>query len=433
MRRFPRPIQAYIVLVIAAGGLTLLLNLPQRADGAELILFATLAAGGVLAGIHPLPLVGRHAIIDLTGGLLLMAVLLTSPAMACLLAAVVSVISGLAFRRRAWNILFNASAEVLGIGMSGALYHGMAAPSALPLDSWTNAIALFVAASSYWLVESAVVTVLVAARNREPFLQTYAKNWQEVYIQCTLLALLAVLGTAAWHQGAVYAFLLLVPAVAVYQLMSIHKLKQEQVIHAIEIIAEVLDRKNPFTFQHSHRVAEYSTRIARQIGLRNNDVEVLRRAALIHDIGKLGTDDPSEEVLANREGLTDYQFYSLKQHAQLGAMIAREIPAFEDAEEPIRYHHDWYDGSHVSRPHAGEEIPLGARIMAVADAYDSLCMSNGEATLAYDPKAVEQLRTMEGTRLDPELLARFLEVLETEQTEQSLPVSQVRPPSPVLG
>ncbi|MHB0869874.1 MAG: HD-GYP domain-containing protein [Chloroflexota bacterium] len=421
MRRFPPLIQAYILVIIVTGGVVLLLGLPSQVDRSELILFITLVAGGVLAGLHPLPLVGRHAIIDLTGGILLMAVLLASPSMACLLAAVVSVASGLVLRRRLWNVLFNAGAEVLGIGLAGALYHGVANPASLPLDCWINAVALFLASASYWLVESALVTVLVAARNREPFLQTYAKNWQEVYVQCTLLALLAVLGTAAWHQGVVYAFLLLVPAVAVYQLMSITKLKQEQVIHAIEIIAEVLDRKNPFTFQHSHRVAEHTVRIARQIGLRPTDAEVLRRAALIHDIGKLGMDDPSGEIPANREELSEYQFYSLKQHAHLGAMIAREIPAFEEAEEPIRYHHDWYDGSHVSREHSGEEIPLGARIIAVADAYDLLCMANGEASLTYDPKAVEQLRTMGGQRLDPELLGRFLEMLESEQAVRLQP------------
>jgi len=433
MRRFSRPIQVYILMVIASGGGVLLVGMPQRVEGPDLILLVALAIGGILAGLRPLPLVGRHAVIDLTGGILLMAVLLASPSIACLLAAVVSVVSGLVLRRRLWNLLFNAGAEVLGIGTAGVLYHGIADPATLPLDGWVNAGALILSAGSYWVVESALVTVLVAARNREPFLQTYIKNWQEVYVQCALLALLAVLGTAAWREGAVYASLLLVPAVAVYQLMSITKLKQEQVIHAIEIIAEVQDRRNPFTFQHSHRVAEHVVRIAKQIGLRSNDVEVLRRAALIHDIGKLGLEDPAEEIPASKEDITDYQFYSLKQHAQLGAMIAREIPAFEEAEEPIRYHHDWYDGSRVSKEHAGEEIPLGARIIAVADSYDSLCMANGEATLTYDAKAVEQLRTMGGKRLDPELLARFLDLLEAEQAVRPTAVRRLAPPQPADG
>ncbi len=431
MRRFSRPIQIYILLVILGGSEVLLLTSPHQIGNSELAILLTLAVGGVLAGMHPLPLVGRHATIDLTGGILLMAVLLASPSVACLLAAVVSIVSGLALRRRFWNVLFNASAEVLGTGLAGALYHGVADPASLPFDSWINTGALFLAASSYWLAESAVVTVLVAARNREPFLQTYVKNWHEVYIQCTLLALLAVLGTAAWHQGPVYAFLLLVPAVAIYQLLSITKLKQEQAIHAIEIIAEVLDRRNPFTFQHSHRVAEHCVRIARHLGLRHNDVEVLRRAALIHDIGKLGLGEPVEEMPTNKGVLTDYQFYSLKQHAQLGAMMAREIPAFEGAEEPIRYHHDWYDGSRVSKDHAGEEIPLGARILAVADTYDNLCMANGEANLAYDPKAVEQLRTMGGRRLDPDLLARFLELLQSGEAAQPLFLQQAGPSMPL--
>lgn len=426
MKRFSRRVQIYILLVIVGGCAALLLAAPSEpVDGPEVLLLAALAVSGVMAGMRPLPLVGRHAIIDLTGGILLMAVLLATPFSACLLAAVVSIFSGVLLRRRPWNILFNAGAEVLGIGVAGTLYHRIADPVLLPLDSIRNAEAFLISAAGYWLMESALVTVLVAARNREPFLRTYARNWHEVYVQCTLLALLAVLGAAAWHQGPAYASLLLVPAVAVYQLMSITKLKQEQVIHAIEIIAEVLDRRNPFTFQHSQRVAEFTVKIARQLGMGYADVEVLRRAALIHDIGKLGVDDPSGELVYCKGDLTDYQFYSLKQHAQMGALIAREIPAFEEAEQPIRYHHDWYDGSHVSKAHSGEGIPLGARILAVADTYDSLCMANGDATLSYDPMAVEQLATMRGTRLDPYILQVFLALLD-ESRESRVETREVK-------
>ncbi|HZK65943.1 MAG TPA: HD domain-containing phosphohydrolase [Chloroflexota bacterium] len=125
-----------------------------------------------------------------------------------------------------------------------------------------------------------------------------------------------------------------------------------------------------------------------------SDLEVLRRAALIHDIGKLGVEDPWEELASVDGKMTDYQFYNLKQSSLLGAMIARETPAFGEGEDPIAYHHDWFDGSHVSRNQSGQEIPLRARIIAVANSYDRLCMANGEATLTYDPMAVEQLRTI---------------------------------------
>lgn len=421
MSRFPRAVQAYIAAVIASGAVALLVTVPQRFDAPDLVLFATLAVAGVLAGTHPLPLAHRHGMISLTGGVLLMSVFLTSLPVACLLAAVVAILTGLIRRRRPWNTLFMSGVNVLSVGLAAALYRGVAHSALLPMDDWANVLGLYLAASSYWLSISAMVTVLVAARNSEPFLRTLANNWREVYLQCILLTLLAVLGAAAWRQGAVYASLLLVPAVALYQLLSMNRLKQEQVIHAIETIAEVLDRRNPFTFQHSSRVAEHAVRMARQLGLSELDLETLRRAALIHDMGKLGVDDPQYELPPTRAELTDYQFYSLKQHAQLGAMIAREIPAFEDAEEPIRYHHDWYDGSHVSRAHSGSEIPLGARIIAVADSYDQLCMANGEASLAFDPIAAEQLRGMRGRQLDPELVTRFVAIVEAEQAAGSRP------------
>ncbi len=405
--------------------MVLLLSCFGPLDQSDLALFAALAVPGVLVGMRPLPLVYSHLRINLTGGILLMGVFLMGPSMVCLLAGLVAFISGIALRRSLWNVFFMAGVNVVSVGFAAALYHATAQPGLLPLDSHSNLLALFISASGYWLVNSGLVTVLVAARNGEMVWRAYVNNWREVYLQCILLTLLAVLGAAAWRQGPLYALLLVVPAIAIYQLLSITRLKQQQVIHAIEIIAEVLDRRNPFTFQHSQRVAEFTVKIARQLGMGYADVEVLRRAALIHDIGKLGVDDPSGELVYCKGDLTDYQFYSLKQHAQMGALIAREIPAFEEAEQPIRYHHDWYDGSHVSKAHSGEDIPLGARILAVADTYDSLCMANGDATLSYDPMAVEQLAAMRGTRLDPYILQVFLALLD-ESRESRVETREVR-------
>ncbi|MGE5620538.1 MAG: HD-GYP domain-containing protein [Sphingomonadaceae bacterium] len=425
MRRFSRPVQGYILAVMAGGMVVLVGVRPWQLEATDPLLLVTLTAAGILAGIFRLPMAERHLRISLHGAVLLMAVFLSTTPAACFVAAVTSAVSGIGLKLRPWNIPFSSSSSVLSVALASSLYRAMADPSLLPFDSWENATALLVSAAAYWLVSSAMVTVLVADTNHQPFLRTYAVNWREVYLQCILLTLLGVLGAAAWRQGSTYAFLLVVPAVAVYQLLTITRFKQEQVIHAIEIIAEVLDRKNPFTFQHSQRVAEHTVKLAKSLGLRDGAVGALRRAALIHDIGKLGLDDPAGEIPATRGELSDYQFYSLKQHAHLGAMIAREIPAFEEAEEPIRYHHDWYDGSHVSGEHAREEIPLGARIIAVADAYDLLCMANGEASLTYDPKAVEQLRTMSGRQLDPELLDRFLELLESHQAAKLQPGGQM--------
>lgn len=423
MNRFPRHIQVYIVAVIAASTAVLIAGLPQRFDGPEILLLVTLVLSGTLAGVYPLPLIHRHGMIDLTGGILLMAIFLGSPGQAVLLAAIIAVLSGFMRHRRLWNVLFMAGVNIISVGFAATLYQEAANPALLPMDSWKNALGLGLAASSYWLAISVLVTVLVAARNDSSFARTFVNNWKDVYLQCVLLTLLAVLGTAAWRQGPVYAFLLLVPAVAIYQLLSTNRIRHQQAIHAIEIIAEVLDRRVPFAFDHSHRVAQHATSIARTLGLGDQDVEALRRAALIHDIGKLGTEDPADDLPATWQAMTAYQFYSLKQHAQLGAMIAREIPAFEEAEDMIRYHHDWYDGSHTSRDHAGDGIPLGARIIAVAESYDGLCMANGEVNLAYDSIAANRLRLMAGKQLDPDLTRRFLAILESSRLKQSAQAS----------
>lgn len=137
----------------------------------------------------------------------------------------------------------------------------------------------------------------------------------------------------------------------------------------VEALAGAIDAKDAYTKGHSARVAEYSAIIAEGFGLPEHEIKELRREALLHDIGKIGI---SDNVLNKPGRLDDDEYTHIKNHTIIGAEILKDIQMMPGASSVARHHHERYDGKGYPDGLKGEEIPLHARIVAVADAYDSM-------------------------------------------------------------
>jgi len=133
--------------------------------------------------------------------------------------------------------------------------------------------------------------------------------------------------------------------------------------------ADIIDAKTPFTFQHSNGVADAAVTIANALGLPEKDVKTLRRAALLHDIGKLGV---SNTILEKPGKLTPEEFSEVRKHPFYTYEILRRIPAFADFSMDAAAHHERLDGKGYWRGISGDQISLPARILAVADVFDAL-------------------------------------------------------------
>lgn len=144
---------------------------------------------------------------------------------------------------------------------------------------------------------------------------------------------------------------------------------EQMSLQAVQTLAKAIDAKDTYTNGHSYRVAEYSVLLARELGWKEEDVENLRQAALLHDIGKIGIPD---SVLNKPSKLTDEEYNVIKSHADKGREILQCITAIPDANLIAGHHHERYDGSGYPDGLKGEEIPESARIVAVADAYDAM-------------------------------------------------------------
>ena len=184
--------------------------------------------------------------------------------------------------------------------------------------------------------------------------------------------------------------------------------------HAIERVvamAQEIDRRECGTAEHSQVVARYAELTARELGLPDELVEDVRLAGLLHDVGKSGVADT---VVSKPAALSDGEWRQMRYHPELGAALLNEA-GLDDVREWILCHHERPDGQGYPRGLVGEEIPLGARILAVADAYEAMTTDRVYRRAIGRWRAREELRRNAGTQFDRVVVEAFLRALERDE------------------
>ncbi len=180
-------------------------------------------------------------------------------------------------------------------------------------------------------------------------------------------------------------------------------LTAESQAKALEQLGRALEATDPHTHGHSRRVARHSWMIARQMGLRSEAVARIRTAAALHDVGKIET---PTSVLRKRGPLTDDEFDVIKRHPVDGARMVAVL-SDEELTSIVRHHHERLDGTGYPSGLSGEEIPLGARIIAVADTFDAITSARPYRPAGSHKKAIDILKYEAGTQLDPSVVRAF--------------------------
>lgn len=174
-------------------------------------------------------------------------------------------------------------------------------------------------------------------------------------------------------------------------------------------IAKAVDAKDVNTSQHSSRVSEYSVMIARELGFSEEKCEKLRQTALLHDIGKIGIPD---SILNKPARLTDEEYTIMKTHVTRGAEILKNFTLIDDVSDGALYHHERYDGNGYVFGLKGDEIPLNARIIGIADAFDAMTANRVYRKQLDIDFVIQELKRCRGTQFDPKLVDVLLRLIE---------------------
>jgi len=184
---------------------------------------------------------------------------------------------------------------------------------------------------------------------------------------------------------------------------------QETYLGAIGSLVAAIEARDPYTVGHSARVTQYAVAIAESMELPSESVEELRLAGLLHDLGKIGVPD---SILNKAGRLSEEEYSAIKMHPALSMRIIEPLPHLGNIIPIIYHHHERYDGNGYMDGKAGEKIPLGARIIAVADSYEAMTSDRPYRKALSREEAMTELSRNAGSQFDPEVVRHFLALLE---------------------
>ncbi|MEO0185299.1 MAG: HD domain-containing phosphohydrolase [candidate division WOR-3 bacterium] len=192
---------------------------------------------------------------------------------------------------------------------------------------------------------------------------------------------------------------------------SLYRELDDLFLSSIRAIVEAIDAKDPYTKGHSARVVEYALLIGEGMELDKDVLKDLELSAVLHDVGKIGIPD---KILSKPGLLTDEEYAYMKRHPELGAAIVEPIRKLKKLVPDILHHHEKYDGRGYPMGLKGNQIPLGARIIAIADSFDAMTSDRPYRPRREINVALKEIKDNKGTQFDPEVAGVFLKIAEVQ-------------------
>ncbi len=320
-------------------------------------------------------------------------------------------------RRRAWyRVLFNVAMVAIMLVPASLVLRIWHGPTPSFLSSPGEAIGVFLAAATFALVPNLLVSAVVALSEKMSFWTVWRGNHQPL-----LLTYAAVLPTGLafamlWQVQPLSVVLTIVPLVAIRQSFEVATRLRHETEEALYALVRVLHERDGETAGHSEREARYAEKIARRLGLTDDEVRVIVQAARLHDIGKVGVRD---SVLRKAGPLSDEEWAEMTKHPVIGSDILNHLSLFRRGAKLVRHHHERYDGKGYPDGLKGEEIPLGSRIIAVADAFDAMVSDRPYRKGIPVEEALRRLAAEAGRQFDPVVVGTLIKIVTEELAESS--------------
>ena len=421
MRDLPIAARLYVGAVLAAGAIVLVFFAPRAI--AHPILFAVLLIGSSVASALKvsLPLASSGSTMSVSYAVDFAALLLLG-ADATMFVAAASAWSQCTFRTKAraetYRTLFSMASLVLTVKAAGFVYSWFGGPGPTETFSVTALTKPLVgAATGYFVCNTALIATAIGLSIRQPITKVWNENFLWSAPSYFVGAGAAGVAATIIERGGYWmASLLAAPRYLTYRTYKVYMGRvQDQQVHVqqvsdlhlatIEALALAIDAKDQTAQSHIRRVQVYAAGLARALGMAETEIQGVKTAALLHDIGKLAV---PEHILSKPGPLTQEEFQKIRIHPQVGAEIISGVPFPYPVAPLILSHHERWDGKGYPAGLKADEIPLGARILSVVDYFDAL-MSERPYHKAMDfDAAIGLLRQESGKALDPQVVRTFI-------------------------
>jgi HD-GYP domain-containing protein (c-di-GMP phosphodiesterase class II) len=392
----------------AAGGLVLSVRAQPTRVSSALIVLAILTAvadslavemqqGGVMSVAYPL----SSATIILFG-----------PTAGAIVAGLSCIPSAISREDRSWEkAIFNVSQLVLAALVAGWTYWALGgwrlSEDLLSTDNFTHAVLPVLGlAIGAVAVNTGLVSMAISLSTGAPFKNVWQLNYAwttSTQIALTFVGLVIAQVTAS--DGMVGLFLFVVPLLIARQFYQRYTGLRSTYAGTVRSLVAVIEAKDPYTRGHSERVASYATAIAGALGLRPTHIEQIELAALLHDLGKVGV---SRRILVKDGQLDSEEFSEIERHPAIGAHIIESVPFLADLAPLVLHHHERPDGTGYGEGLSGDEIPVEARILAVADCYDAMTSTRPYRAALTKSAAAAELARGAGSQFDPAAVGALL-------------------------
>ncbi|HEV8516678.1 MAG TPA: HD-GYP domain-containing protein [Candidatus Limnocylindrales bacterium] len=321
------------------------------------------------------------------------------------------------------SFVLTASLASFAVGLVGDFWAiTRTAAASQPTDHLRLLVAIAVAGGVYNVVNSVLTSAVIAMATRLPFLYLLRVNSRNTGLSELGGTTVGGLFALIWTVEPAWTALLTLPAAVISRSLQYIRQLENETRAAIRSLAEIIDHRDPTTFHHSERVAVFAVALGRELGLPEDEIEVIEQAAAVHDLGKVGVPD---RVLLKPGPLTEGERATMWLHTEIGAAVLRNFQLFRAGSAIVLHHHESWDGTGYPGRLAGDAIPLGARVVAVADSFDAMTSGRPYRVPLSVDEALDRLRRGAGIQWDPTIVGAFIKLVMAGRVE--LPEGTIGP------
>ena len=340
-------------------------------------------------------------------------ILIYGPAFAICVTFMGEILGDIFNRKTIWyKTLFNASQYALSAGIAGIVYQGLGGVVA-EANLSNYIVPAAICAISYFLINSNLFMIGFSLSEEVSILSVWEKQIRGAIVTYISLAPIGFIMALVYTNIGVWGIILFFfPLFLARRSFELYTKMRKVYLETIRALAAAIDAKDPYTKGHSERVAQLSVALAQDLHLSDRDIENIEYTALLHDIGKIGIDD---RILSKSSELSNEEFKKIKEHPIIGANIIEPVDFLKNSYEAIYHHHERYNGGGYPDGLKAKDIPLCARIIGVADAYDAMGSDRPYRKKLSKEKILKEFTEQSGKQFDPQIVNALMLILKRER------------------